>query len=77
MHKRNRFFWTIVLPLVRIFLRIKFGYTCKHIDNPPEKFIVLANHTTDFDPLFVGSSFKKFMRFVEVSILPAGRFSPF
>lgn len=64
MHKRNRFFWTILLPLVRIFLRIKFGYTCQRIDNPPEKFIVLANHTTDFDPLFVGSSFKKFMRFV-------------
>ena len=64
MPKRHSFFWKLLLPLVRIFLRIKFNYTYERINDVPEKFIVLANHTTDFDPLFVGSSFKNFMRFV-------------
>ena len=64
MLKRNKFFWKLLRPLVRVFLRIKFGYTCKVLKDVPEKFIVLANHTTDFDPLFVGSSFENFMRFV-------------
>ncbi|MBQ4039734.1 MAG: hypothetical protein IJC91_01250 [Oscillospiraceae bacterium] len=64
MPKRHSFFWKLLLPLVRIFLRIKFNYTCERVKDAPEKFIVLANHTTDFDPLFVGSSFKNFMRFV-------------
>ncbi len=64
MLKRHRILWKILLPLVRIFLRIKFNYTCERVKDAPEKFIVLANHTTDFDPLFVGSSFKNFMRFV-------------
>lgn len=64
MPKRHFFFWNLLCPLVAIFLRIKFGYTCKKLRDVPDKFIVLANHTTDFDPLFVGVSFKKFMRFV-------------
>ena len=64
MPKRHSFFWKLLVPLVAIFLRIKFSYTYEKAKNVPERFIVLANHTTDFDPLFVGVSFKNFMRFV-------------
>lgn len=64
MPKRHSFFWKLLVGLVAVFLRIKFGYKFEKAKNVPEKFIVLANHTTDFDPLFVGVSFKDYMRFV-------------
>ena len=56
--------WKMLRPLVSIFLKIKFGYRYKKAKNLPDNYIVLANHTTDFDPLFVGVSFEKNMRFV-------------
>ena len=66
MLKRHKFLYAALVPLVRLFLRIKFGYKFKRIRNRelPEKYIVLANHTTDYDPLFVGSSFSRQMYFV-------------
>ena len=64
MYKRHKIFWNIVVPIVRVFLRFKFGYTYKKAEGLPDKYIVLSNHTTDYDPLFVASSFDKQMYFV-------------
>ena len=64
MYKRHVYFWKIVRPLVIVFSYFKFGYRYKKAENLPEKYIVLSNHTTDFDPLFVAASFKKQMYFV-------------
>ena len=61
---RHRFIWRLLRPLVALFLRIKFGYKFKYAKKLPENYIVLANHTTDFDPLFVGVSFRRQMYFV-------------
>lgn len=61
---RHVLIWKIFRPLVSIFLRIKFGYRFKFAKDLPENYIVLANHTTDFDPLFVGVSFRRQMYFV-------------
>lgn len=61
---RHRVFWCLLRPLVAIFLWIKFGYTFKKAKNLPENYIVLSNHTTDFDPLFVGVSFRRQMYLV-------------
>lgn len=61
---RHRVIWKIFRPLVSIFLRIKFGYRFKFAKALPENYIVLSNHATDFDPLFVGVSFRKQMHFV-------------
>ena len=61
---RLNIIWKMLRPLVSIFLKIKFGYRYKKAKNLPDNYIVLANHTTDFDPLFVGVSFEKNMRFV-------------
>jgi 1-acyl-sn-glycerol-3-phosphate acyltransferase len=50
---------------VILFLKFRFGY--KYEKNPFKtngNYIVLSNHTTDFDMLFVASSFKKPMYFV-------------
>ena len=51
-------------PLVILFLKLKFGYKYKIAKNLPENYIVLSNHVTDFDPLFVASSFPQQMFFV-------------
>lgn len=45
-------------------MRIKFGYKFKLAKNLPENYIVLSNHVTDYDPIFVGLSFRRQMYFV-------------
>ncbi len=64
MLKRHKVLWSMLRPLVIVFLYIKFGYTFKTAKNLPSNFILLSNHNTDFDPLFVGVSFKENIRFV-------------
>lgn len=64
MYKRHKFFWKVLQPMAKVFVRIKFGYTCKQAEGLPDKYIVLSNHTTDYDPLFVASSFKNQMYYV-------------
>lgn len=61
---RHKFFWWILRPLVTLFVKIKFGYRRKVAKNLPKNYIVISNHTTDYDPLFVATSFKKQMYFV-------------
>lgn len=61
---RHGFFYRLLRPLVKVFLKIKFGYKSKRANKLPCNYIVLSNHTTDFDPLFVASSFQKPMYFV-------------
>lgn len=61
---RHKIIWKILRPLVIAFLYIKFGYTFKVAKNLPDNYIVLSNHNTDFDPLFVGASFKNSIGFV-------------
>ncbi len=64
MQKRLNLFWKLLRFPVRVFCFIKFGYTCKVAKNLPDHYIVLSNHVTDYDPLFVSSSFPKQMYFV-------------
>lgn len=54
----------ILRPLVGIFLRMKFGYTWTRAEGLPDNYIVLSNHSTDFDPLMVYMSFDRPMYFV-------------
>lgn len=61
---RHKFWYSFLRPLATLFLKIKFGYKFEKAKNLPEKYIVLSNHTTDFDPIFVGASFRKQMYFV-------------
>ena len=64
MKKRHTFFYRLLQPAVHLFLRLKFGYRCEVAKNLPENYLVLANHTTDWDPLFVACSFPRMMYFV-------------
>lgn len=52
------------MPLVRVFLRLRFGYRFQKPKELPDNYIVLSNHLTDWDPLFVGVSFNRQMYFV-------------
>lgn len=65
MSKKHVFYYSLLQPLVAAFARIAFGYRCEKVSKDvPGPYIVLSNHTTDFDMLFVGSSFRKQMYFV-------------
>lgn len=61
---RHQMIWSILRPPVALFLKFKFGYTYEVPKKLPDTYIVLSNHTTDYDPLFVALSFPKFMHFV-------------
>ena len=64
-HKlRHKIFYNILRPFVIIFLKIKFRYKYKKPKNLPKNYLVISNHTTDYDPLFLAASFKKQMYFV-------------
>ena len=64
MNKKHSFYYRALRPLLILFCKIGFGYRCERPKNLPPQYIVLANHTTDFDPIFMASSFKKHMYFV-------------
>ncbi len=64
MNRKHRFVYAFFRPLVNVFLKIRFGYQHQPATDLPDQYIVLSNHTTDYDPLFVGVSFKRQMYFV-------------
>ena len=59
MNRKHRIYWKILRPIGILFAKLKFGYTYEVAKNLPDNYIVLSNHTTDFDPIFVTASFPK------------------
>lgn len=49
--------WTLLRPLVALFLLLKFGYRYKRPENLPDNYIVLVNHATNFDVVFAAVAF--------------------
>ncbi|MBE6952572.1 MAG: hypothetical protein E7452_03355 [Ruminococcaceae bacterium] len=64
MRIKYRFFYRLLRPLVRLFLWLKFGYRTEVAKKLPKNYLVLANHVTDWDPLFVAAGFRRQMFFV-------------
>ena len=64
MSKKHKIIYRLFHPPVKLFLKLKFGYTYETAKNLPENYIVLSNHVTDFDPIFVAASFPQQMYFV-------------
>lgn len=64
MSRRHRIFWRIIRGIGWTLAKLKFGYTYTPARDLPENYIVMSNHVTDFDPIFVGVSFKRQMYFV-------------
>lgn len=65
-NKLHRFYWKLLHLPVELFIKLKFGYKYKKPKTKelPDTYIVLSNHVTDYDPIFVGMSFRKQMYFV-------------
>ena len=64
LNRKHIFFYTLLRPLVVLFLKLRFDFRYQPAKNLPEKYIVLSNHATDYDMLFVGASFRRQMYFV-------------
>lgn len=64
MNKRHALLWRLLRPPVSIFLKLKFGYKATVAKHLPDHYIVVSNHVTDYDPLFVAMSFPRQMYFV-------------
>jgi len=64
MVKRHAVIWKILHFPVQIFLHLRFGYTWERADQVPTNYLVVSNHVTDYDPLFVAASFPDPMYFV-------------
>jgi len=62
--KRHLFFYTILRPVVYLVAKVLLNYSCKPAPIVDGPYIVLANHTTNWDPVLVGCSFKKPMNFI-------------
>lgn len=65
-NRLHRFYWRLLHLPVELFMKLKFGYKYKKPKTKelPGTYIVLSNHVTDYDPIFVGMSFRKQMYFV-------------
>ena len=55
--------WTLIRPLAIFLSRLIFGFRAVEGD-PQGPFFLVCNHLTDWDPVLVGSAFRKQMYFV-------------
>lgn len=64
LNRKHIILYSILRPLVAVYLKFRFDYRCEKAEDLPEQYIVLSNHATDYDPLLVGISFPRQMYFV-------------
>lgn len=64
MNRKHDRFYRFIRPLVILFAKLRFGYTYDLAKDLPENYIVISNHATDYDMLFVAASFPRQMYFV-------------
>ena len=62
-HKRHVFIWKFLGPLIRLFMRVRYGYRYEKA-SVPGPFLLVCNHNTDLDPLMIGCSFRQQMYFI-------------
>jgi len=63
-HRRHAAFYAFFRPLVRLFLKWKLNFSSRREKALPTPSIVLANHTTNYDPLMVALGYKEYLYFV-------------
>jgi len=62
-HRRHVILWTILRPLVRLIVLLRFNFRSK-LCSPDGPFILVCNHVTDLDPLLIGCGFRTQMYFL-------------
>ena len=63
-HKHHRRVFAILKPTIVPLLLRYLGYRCEKTSVGNVSSIIISNHTTDFDPILVGSAFREHMYFV-------------
>ncbi len=63
-YKRHQRIYSFLYPFARLAIYLKFRYTFEPVPDIEGSYIVLCNHNTDWDPILVGTSFRKQMYFV-------------
>lgn len=61
--KRHQRLWTLLRPLARLILWLKFNYRCESFA-PEGPFLLVCNHVTDWDPILVAAAVRRQMYFV-------------
>ena len=64
MKNRHIFFYKTLRAGAIIYAKLKFNYRYKLAENLPENYIVLSNHVTDYDMVFVSASFPRMMYYI-------------
>jgi len=64
MNRKHVFYYGFFRKLVIVFLKVTFGYRYTVAKDLPENYLVISNHTTDFDPILAACSFPRMMYFV-------------
>jgi len=59
----HRIIFSVFRFLLSWIIKLKFNYSCERFDSD-EPFLLIPNHNSDWDPLFVGIASKKHMYFV-------------
>ncbi|MDR1589017.1 MAG: 1-acyl-sn-glycerol-3-phosphate acyltransferase [Oscillospiraceae bacterium] len=64
MRLRHKIIYGLLRRPAELFLRLRFGYTHAPAPGLKPPYLVLANHTTNYDPVMVGCALKGHMYFV-------------
>jgi len=62
--RRHQLLYKMLRPAVRLYLRLAYNFTPPPLIEDDGPFLVVCNHVTDLDMLFVACSFRKHMYFV-------------
>lgn len=61
---RHGFIFKLFIVVIKHYMKRKFNYSYEKVVPVCHSYIVLANHTTNYDPLMVGLSFPKLLYYV-------------
>ncbi len=63
-YRRHKLIYTIIRPFVTLFLKLRFGFKRGKMRDEKGPFVLVCNHVTNFDMMFLGCIFKEYIYFV-------------
>ncbi len=63
-YSRHKRIFRLFHPAMKLFARSKFNYSSDDLSMIPGPYLLLSNHNTDFDPVFIGLASGKHLYFV-------------
>ena len=62
--QRHRMAFKLLVPVIRIFVKLKFNYKYDNLDKIEGPYLLLVNHNIELDPALVGVAARKQLYFV-------------